>query len=285
MLSYQHGYHAGNAADVHKHLILIATIQRMQQKASAIHYFDTHAGKGLYDLRDAQAQKTGEYRHGVQLALEHREQLAKHPVWQHFFSELQRLNPYSRDQAISFYPGSPAWVASLSRPGDRHTVFELHPGEHEELTTHEQTGFVVYGDGLQGVVRMLPPKTPRLLTLIDPAYEDKSEYAAVADTLKNILQRCRHALVLVWYPLLPAGRHESMLEQLKSQLQQPILRSELHYKQAQGERGMYGSGMLIVNPPWKIDVEIEQIIQPLLPAFEPVYQHAATLQQSWLRTE
>ncbi|MCL4410701.1 MAG: 23S rRNA (adenine(2030)-N(6))-methyltransferase RlmJ [Gammaproteobacteria bacterium] len=286
MLSYQHGYHAGNAADVHKHLILLATILRMQQKSSAIHYFDTHAGKGMYDLRDAQAQKTGEYLHGVQLALNMRDELATQPQWQHYFSALAAVNQ-GDDNTLEFYPGSPALVADLTREQDRHTVFELHPQEHQLLTAQEpgQTGYVIYGDGLQGILQQLPPKTPRLLALIDPAYENKDEYAAVATTVSKIMQRCRHAVVLVWYPLLPAARHEELLQRLATELQQPILQSEFHYKAMSGERGMYGSGMLVINPPWQIEAEIEALLAPLLPAYTPIYGAPAQLQQTWLRTE
>ncbi|MCL5255378.1 MAG: 23S rRNA (adenine(2030)-N(6))-methyltransferase RlmJ [Gammaproteobacteria bacterium] len=288
MLSYQHGYHAGNAADVHKHLILLATILRMQQKSSAIHYFDTHAGKGVYDLRDAQAQKTGEYLQGVQLALNARDELAQQPQWQQFFVALDAVQKSVKTpNTLEFYPGSPALVAGLTRDQDRHTVFELHPNEHQLLSTQarEHTGYVVYGDGLKGVLQQLPPKTPRLLALIDPAYENKDEYAAVAATVTKIMQRCRHAVVLVWYPLLPAARHEELLQALATDLQQPILQSEFHYKAKSGERGMYGSGMLVVNPPWQIEAEIEQLLAPLLSAYEPIYGAPATLQQTWLRTE
>ncbi len=290
MLSYQHGYHAGNAADIHKHLTLIAVIQRLQAKESAIHYFDTHAGKGHYDLTDAQAQKTGEFTAGVARMVPLRDTLIPNSVWAEFFAALDSANAEetNRGQLINakqlrFYPGSPGWVSRLRRAQDRHTVFELHPAEHDVLSTYgeQQTGRVVYGDGLQGVLKLLPPKTPRLLVLIDPAYENKTEYDDVAAAAIKVLQRCRHAVVLIWYPLLPAAKHEALLEQIRTEVALPVLQSEFHYQANTGERGMYGAGMLIVNPPWQLENNIAELMQPILPE----YGEAAKLAQSWLVAE
>lgn len=290
MLSYQHGYHAGNAADVHKHLTLIAVMQRLQVKESAIHYFDTHAGKGHYDLTDAQAQKTGEFAVGVARMVPLRDKLVINPVWAEFFAALDSANAeqtnrgqLTKAEQLRFYLGSPGWVSRSRRAQDRHTVFELHPAEHDVLSGYgeQQTGRVVYGDGLQGVLKQLPPKTPRLLVLIDPAYENKTEYDDVAASAIKILQRCRHAVVLIWYPLLPAAKHETLLEQIKAEVRLPVLQSEFHYQANTGERGMYGAGMLIVNPPWQLDSTIEAFMQPILPE----YGDAAKLAQSWLVSE
>lgn len=296
MLSYQHGYHAGNPADVHKHLTLIGVLQRMQAKASAIHYFDTHAGKGHYDLQDAQAQKKAEYATGIAQVLPLREQLEAAPFWADYFAVIDTLqqeqtaNPWrsiSAPQELRYYPGSPAWVGHFARAQDRHTVFELHPTEHAELDARAQTskqqklGRVVHGDGLAGVVQQLPPKTPRLMVLIDPAYENKGEYRSVADTVALILQRCRHAVVLVWYPLLPAQKHQELLAAVQSEVTLPVLQSEFCYRPQTGEFGMYGAGMLVVNPPWQFEQQLAAAMQPLLPS----YGSAARFEQRWLVAE
>lgn len=263
MLSYQHGYHAGNAADIHKHLTLITVIQYLLNKPSPIHFFDTHAGKGLYDLADAQAQKKGEYKEGVMPALSHKVQLTT-PAWQYFFSVLEHF----QKDTLSHYPGSPLWVSSLKRSQDRHTVFELHPGEHSALAEqqlaqlpYQDLGVVVKGDGLKGVLKALPPKTPRLTVLIDPAYERIEEYSDVVATVQGIVKKCRHAVILVWYPLLPSAKHESLLEALHH-LQLPVLNSVWQYKAATEQWGMYGSGMLVVNPPWSLKTQLEDSLAP-----------------------
>lgn len=268
MLSYQHGYHAGNPADIHKHFTLWAVTRRLQQKPAAIHFFDTHAGRGWYDLHGPQAQKNGEFREGVERLLSHRDALEHSPIaelWQSFFGVLDAAHGHPvAAETLQFYPGSPAWVSALRREQDRHTVFELHPTELSELNAvgETRTGRVIYGDGLKGVVQQLPPQTPRLVILIDPAYENKEEYGAVAETVAKALKRCRHAVILVWYPLLPARRHEAMLADMQ-QGSIPCLRSEFVYKPEGAVRGMYGSGMLIFNPPWQLDSQLRQAFLPV----------------------
>ncbi|MCC5856059.1 MAG: 23S rRNA (adenine(2030)-N(6))-methyltransferase RlmJ [Idiomarina sp.] len=264
MLSYQHGYHAGNPADVHKHLVLLAVSQYLLKKDSGIHFFDTHAGKGHYDLTDAQALKKQEFVEGVQRVVAQRDEL-KGDAWDTFFATLDRLHDHDLNaDSLRFYPGSPKWIADLRRPQDRHTVFELHPGEHSVLEQlgEATTGHVIYGDGLAGVVKQLPPRTPRLLVLIDPPYEQLSEYEAVANTVVDIHKKCRHALVLLWYPLLPTDKHQRLLSQLQEEIAAPILQSEWRYKAREGEWGMYGSGMLIMNPPWQLDAQLTELMQP-----------------------
>nr|WP_228517756.1 23S rRNA (adenine(2030)-N(6))-methyltransferase RlmJ [Aliidiomarina indica] len=277
-MSYQHGYHAGNPADVHKHLTLLAVIRRMHEKSSAMHYFDTHAGRGWYDLSGPQAQKNGEFHDGIARILGARDALtatSQEQLWSAFFAVIDDAHQRPPSpQELRYYPGSPAWVASQRRETDRHTVYELHPTEHDELTQvdSKKTGFVVYGDGLQGVINHLPPKTPRLLVLIDPAYEVKDEYTQVCATVSRALKRCRHAVILVWYPLLPAARHDAMLSELQ-QLDTPCIRSEFIYKERTETRGMYGSGMLIFNPPWQLDTNLKEAFMPVQDLFEPPANH------------
>ena len=264
MLSYQHGYHAGNPADIHKHLTLVTVGGYLLKKAAGIHFFDTHAGKGLYSLQDSQAQKRQEYVEGVQQLIGLRDQLPSE--WHFFFDSLDTLHGGKvTPENLQYYPGSPHWVSALRRAQDKHTVFELHPGEHEQLAelNSDHTGYVVYGDGLKGVVSMLPPRIPRMLVLIDPAYEMANEYADVANTVAVIMQKCRHAVVLVWYPLLAAEKHISMCEDIIRNTDAPVLQSEWIYKERPEGWGMYGSGMLVVNPPWVLQVQLTDALQPL----------------------
>ncbi len=275
MLSYQHGYHAGNPADIHKHLTLIAVSQYLLKKEAGIHFFDTHAGKGLYNLRDEQAQKRQEYVTGVSETIAHRQSLTAE-AWQHYFAELDLLhNGAVSTKSLAQYPGSPHWMSSLRRSHDRHTVFELHPGEHEALASlnKDHTGFVVKGDGLSGVVRMLPPKTPRLLALIDPAYELPQEYIDVTTTVQSILKKSRHAVILVWYPLLPADKHLGLCESITKQVDAAVLQSEWVHKERTVDWGMYGSGVLIINPPWQLDQQLAEIFQPFAKALGKPTEH------------
>lgn len=267
MLSYQHGYHAGNPADIHKHYVVLAVASYLMKKPAAIHLFDTHGGKGLYNLQDAQAQKKQEYLEGVAKAVEYKA-LLQDDIWEQFFATLNDANNGSSE--LSYYPGSPFFMGKLSREGDRHTVFELHPREHESLAEKADLnlGKVVFGDGLKGFLKALPPQTPRVMALIDPAYERAEEYTDVAETVLKALRKCRHAVILVWYPLIPKNKHAALLASLKANVETPIWQSEWHYqaRSSDNEFGMYGSGMLIVNPPWQINEQVALGFKPWLEA-------------------
>lgn len=275
MLSYQHGYHAGNPADVHKHLTLIVVSEYLLKKPAGIHFYDTHAGKGLYSLQDSQAQKRQEYIEGVQQLLSLRAKLPS-DAWSFFFAQLDALHGGKvTPENLQFYLGSPHWVSALRRSQDQHTVFELHPGEHQQLAelSPDHTGYVVHGDGLSGVVNMLPPRLPRLQVLIDPAYELASEYTDVASTVEAIIRKCRHAVVLVWYPLLAAEKHKELCERIIPSLDAPILQSEWVYKKRPEGWGMYGSGMLVVNPPWVLEQQLTAALQPLADLLDEPVEH------------
>ncbi|SHE72193.1 23S rRNA (adenine2030-N6)-methyltransferase [Modicisalibacter ilicicola DSM 19980] len=261
MLAYQHAYHAGNFADVHKHLVLFAVQRNLLRKESQITYIDTHAGRGYYPLQGIETQKLKEYQTGVL------------PLWQAFppstfqqggtlvdewVGELRRAQGGDGSR-LTHYPGSPWWLASMLRPQDRLTLFELHPGEHRHLDaqTLPSRARRLHEDGLKGLRRLLPVATPRLCVLIDPSYERKEEYAEVAETLEFVARKARHAVVLVWYPLLPAGRHQNLLDAVRQAGLRKLWRSELRMHAPDGEHGMYGSGMLLFNPPWGLDRQIE----------------------------
>ncbi|QTP56910.1 23S rRNA (adenine(2030)-N(6))-methyltransferase RlmJ [Billgrantia sulfidoxydans] len=253
MLSYQHAYHAGNFADLHKHLVLHAVVDHLLRKASPITFVDTHSGRGVYPLDAPETQRLGEYRHGVLPLWRERGRLADEPLlasWLDAVTDLQHGGP-----RLEVYPGSPWWLARRLRHGDRLWLYELHPGEHDHLAQQPLPANArrIHGDGLAGLVQALPVPTPRLCVLIDPSFERKEEYAEVAGTLLAAMRKARHGVVLVWYPLLPAGRHLELLERLRDGGLRKIWRSELTLRPPGGEHGMYGSGMLVVNPPWGLD--------------------------------
>ncbi|TVU92446.1 23S rRNA (adenine(2030)-N(6))-methyltransferase RlmJ [Vreelandella titanicae] len=265
MLSYQHAYHAGNFADVHKHLTLYAVIDYLLRKKTAITYVDTHAGRGLYPLNAQETQRLQEYRQGVW------------PLWQAHtgFSDgllsgwqavLTSAQPTA--ETLTHYPGSPWWLSHSLREQDHLRLFELHPGEHEQLSGQGLSPQAqrVFGDGLMGLMGMLPVTSPRLCVLIDPSYERKVEYQEVAETVAYTLEKARHGVVLIWYPLLPAGHHHTLLTSLKESGIRKIWRSELLLREP-GEQahGMFGSGMLVVNPPWGLDQRLATAMAEICP--------------------
>ncbi len=258
MLSYLHAFHAGNFADVQKHAGLYLCLTMMQAKASPIACFDTHAGSADYDLAGERARKTAEADTGIQAVWRRRGQLGA-PDWAGFLAILERLN--GDGPGLQRYPGSPAWMQALARPEDTVTAFELHSTEGAQLTRWaESRGVRVrQEDGLQGLLRALPPAQPRLCVLIDPSYEIRSDYQAVAQTLIKAWQRCRHGVFLVWYPILPDRPHEGLLSALAASPVRKTLRSELMLAEPP-PRGMQGSGLLVVNPPWGFDTRLEAML-------------------------
>lgn len=258
MLSYLHAFHAGNFADVQKHSALTLAVSMMQVKSSGIAFMDTHAGSAMYDLESERARKTAEADRGVQRVWAARERLQSRD-WQAFLDLLVAHN--GERGALRYYPGSPAWFRQFLRPDDTLTAFELHPSEGEQLENwaSEQRVRVVRSDGLSGLVKQLPPRQPRLLVLIDPSYEIKSDYANVATTLATAWRKCRHGVYLVWYPILTSGLEQVLIESIRQSGLRKVLRSEV-YLQHPPERGMVGSGMLVVNPPWGFDERLAAML-------------------------
>ncbi len=261
MLSYLHAFHAGNFADVQKHAALTLALTMMQAKKSPIACFDTHAGSALYDLTGERARKTAEADTGIQRLWQHRESL-KSADWHPMLEVLASYNTGAH--SLTRYPGSPAWLASFCREGDSVTAFELHPSEGEQLGAWaRQHGVrVQHQDGLNGLLQKLPPAQPRLLTLIDPSYEIKTDYEAVASTLIKAWEKCRHGVYLVWYPILTSGLERRLLETLAAGPVRKVLRCEIMLAQPPG-RGMVGSGMLVVNPPWGLDLRLATMMDEL----------------------
>lgn len=259
MLSYLHAFHAGNFADVHKHAALTLAVRMMQAKASAIACFDTHAGSASYDLTGERALKTGEAAGGIQKIWPLRSKLHSDD-WRAVLDEL--ATGAGNDEQLRSYPGSPRWFHRYLREQDTLSAFELHPAEGETLTRwaagHPRVN-VFHEDGLQGLIRHLPPRQPRLLVLTDPSYEIKSDYEEVAHTLARAWQKCRHGVYLIWYPVLAGLPHKRLINAISESPVRKVLCSEVALKRAP-QRGMSGSGMLVVNPPWGFDTRLAEMM-------------------------
>lgn len=254
MLSYLHGYHAGNFADLHKHHLLVCLLAALNRKEKPWSYLETHSGKAHYCLNSEQSEKTAEYREGIARLWA---QQGMPDSVARYLEQVRAVNP---EETLAFYPGSPALAAGMAREADRLHLMELHPGEVQQLKQafSGRTDVAVHHrDGYEGVLALLPPKPNRGLVLIDPSYEVKSEYDQVAAFLPKALKRWPNGCFAIWYPLLPAGRWKMMLESIRRSGIRNILRSELWVRNA-SDQGMYGSGMLIINPPWPLADTLQQ---------------------------
>lgn len=238
MLSYQHGYHAGGPADIHKLLALAAMLVLLSRKARPITYMESHAGRGVYDLTGEQATKTGEWEAGFGQM-----ERSAHPFW-------TALDAIRAQHGATAYPGSPAIARALLRPQDRLCLMELHPAEHDALkSTLAGEGVEIHRrDGFEGLLALSPPKPRRGLVLVDPSYERKEEYAETAAFARALLRKWPEAVVMIWYPLLPAARHQALLEGIASLAP---LRNEIAFPPHRDRStGMHGSALAILNAPF-----------------------------------
>jgi len=251
MLSYQHIYHAGNLADVHKHGLLAQALAYMVQKDKPLSYIETHAGRGLYRLDAVEALKTGEAAQGIaRLAAGF---AADHPY-------RQRLAEVRSRYGDAAYPGSPLLAALSLREGDTIHLAELHPQEFRALeAVLRPWGAHLYRqDGLALAQAICPPTPRRGLMLIDPSYEVKDDYAAIPKVIGAINRKWNVGVICLWYPILAAEPHEPMLAALVHAFP-GALRHELRFAPVRGGHGLVGSGMFVVNPPYGLAAEAQAV--------------------------
>jgi 23S rRNA (adenine2030-N6)-methyltransferase len=252
MLSYQHLYHAGNNADCHKHGILCLLLARLKEKETPFSFTDTHSGRGLYDLTCFEAAKTNEFSDGIA-------RIWNLDNWPASLAPYQKIiHDMNKKGGLHYYPGSPAIAAKLSRAQDRLSLYEFHPQELEALQENmgdEKRAQCHFTNGWEALNHPAPPEN-RGMVLIDPSYELKEDYELMAERLVNALKKWRNGMFVVWYPLLSSGAHHRMIEKIQESGIRKVMVSEIIFNDPDTKKGMYGSGMLIVNPPWQIEEQI-----------------------------
>lgn len=249
MLSYRHGFHAGMHADVLKHVVLVHLLRYLTQKDKPLWFIDTHAGAAAYALDEGYATKNAEYESGIG-RLWTRDDLPQ-PLFD-YVAQVRALNP---DGALRRYPGSPQLAAQLLRKQDRLRLFELHSTESKLLQRYFHAAaprvLVQPGDGFAGLQSVLPPPSRRALVLIDPSYEDKSDYRRVLTNLRDAQKRFAAGVYAVWYPQVQRRESTQFPVQLKQLQEKDWLHVTLTVKKpVAGGYGLHGSGMFILNPPW-----------------------------------
>lgn len=257
MLSYRHAFHAGNHADVIKHLTLILTLDYYTQKDKPFTYIDTHAGSGVYQLYNQQAQHTREFESGIQTLWQ-----APSPpaAVQRYIDLVRYLNP---TPTLQHYPGSPWLAAQCLRPTDSLRLFELHPNDYKTLAqffTNNKRVQVRQQDGLEGLIAQLPPVTRRAVILIDPSYELKTDYAAVISTLTKAHKRFATGTYLLWYPVISRQRVKQMEKALQQTGIPNTVQIEFCPSADKEGLGMTGSGLFVINPPWQLEQQTREIL-------------------------
>ena len=288
MLSYQHIFHAGNHADLLKHSVLIQVLESLNKKEKPYTFFDTHAASGLYDLKDNRSLKTGEATKGiVQFA-------DKADMPQAFAGYMTFVQKYLKD---SLYPGSPEIERSFMRKQDTLILSELHPQEIENLRNNmKKTGDlqpdiqIHNRNGWEMLKALTPPATKRGAALIDPSYEEASDYTMAADTICAVHKKWSNGIIMLWYPLLAHRQSEieGMINQITSEARiqnanieiadlrlqvfdknehKEVSLEEFRASEGKNPPRLYGSGMLVLNAPWMLKENTQETIDYIKNAF------------------
>lgn len=248
MLSYQHAYHAGNAADVHKHGLLAFILDYMMRKDKPLTYIETHSGRGLYDLQSTEAQKTNEAAFGI-LRLQSQNTLpANHPY-------TKIINNLQAAAKKTSYPGSPMIAAMMKRNEDVIHLAEKHPKEFAALqqAMHGYDAHLYHTDGYKCALGLVPPTPRRGMMMIDPSYEIKQDYSDIPAFIDTIHRKWEVGVIALWYPVLEGNMHRQMIDTLIAKGYPKMFRHEITFPKAQESHRMRGSGMFVINAPFGID--------------------------------
>ncbi len=261
MLGYRHAFHAGNFADVFKHVLLLQLIRALQRKDTPFCLLDTHAGAGRYDLHATAAQKNREFASGIGRLWD---QTGLSTELAGYVAQVRALNPSG---ALRYYPGSPRLARAVLRPVDRLVLTELHSTDHALLKAEfagDRQVAVHHTEGYAALKAFLPPPERRGLVFIDPAFERKGEFDRLVEAVQCIHRRWTSGIIALWYPILdraPSLRLQQTLQALKIPA---ILCVELGLYPYDALHGLHGNGMIIINPPWQLDKILAQILPELL---------------------
>ena len=262
-MNYRHVFHAGNFADVTKHLILTRILVYLRRKPAAFRVIDTHAGVGLYDLEGDDAGRTGEWADGIGRLVERG---LPEPAAELAAPYLEAVRAFNPDGGLRFYPGSPLIARHLLRAQDRLFALELHPEDAEALKENFAGDIqtrVTRLDGWAALGTHLPPKEKRGLVLVDPPFEDRNEFSHLVSGLQKAHARWPGGLYALWYPLKEPERTDRFVAGLKATNIPKILRIELTLRAPSTPPRLHGTGMIVVNPPYVLEEEMKILLPPL----------------------
>jgi len=274
MLSYLHGFHAGNTADVLKHSLLIFCLDYLKKKEKPLLCVDTHAGAGFFDLSETSSTPNREWENGLGRL---QKAIGEPPA---MISAYVKFCSVRQQGSLNLYPGSPVIMAEMLGKGDRLVCFELHPREAqalkvsmEELRSEEKPGIEVRrDDGPAGLKSLLPPPSRRGLILVDPSWEEQSEYENIPRSVQSGLKRFPEGTFIIWYPLLALPKEKTLASpplpdilfglSTGKRCRVELCTAAMTQGSPPGDspRGMYGSGLVIFNPPWLLQPALEEAL-------------------------
>jgi 23S rRNA (adenine2030-N6)-methyltransferase len=282
-MNYQHAFHAGNFADVHKHVVLTRILEHLRAKPAAFRVIDTHAGAGCYDLSGAEAERSGEWQGGIKRLLDApRQELgAARALLEPYLAIIAALNP---DGSLRSYPGSPLIAKALMRQQDRLIACELEPRAAALLKASlrgDPRAKVLALDGWMALNANVPPKERRGLVLLDPPYEETDEFARVPGALADAHRKWATGIYMLWYPIKERGAPDALAGRLRQSGLPKMLRCEITLGPPRAGIGLVGSGLIVINPPHTL----EQDLRILLPALAQLFSKSAGSRLDWLSKE
>ncbi len=267
-MNYRHAYHAGNFADVLKHVILARVIAYMALKPQPFRLIDTHAGAGRYDLNGLEAGKTGEWRDGIARLVSALRPAEISELLQPYLDAVAAVNSGTE---LAFYPGSPLIARQLMRAGDQLVANELHAEDFELLKAelHRAPDTKVLNlDAWLAVKALLPPKERRGIILIDPPFEKTDEFSRLTEAMDESLKRFETGVFLIWYPLKDVSAAARLREHVRSAAGGRILDVRLRICAPEPGLGLTETGVLVVNPPFTLATELERLLPYLTGVLE-----------------
>lgn len=279
MLSYRHSFHAGNHADIIKHSTLCLILEALNQKEKPYFYGDTHAGAGCYSLASEHAKATGEYLGGISKLWQAKD------IPESLAAFMKVVSQYNRD-SLRFYPGSPLFAKALMREHDKLTLNEIHPSDAPLLKREfkqDRRAHIEAIDGYHFCKDRLPPTPRRGLVLMDPSYELRDEYSRLFKSVEDGLKRWETGIFALWYPVVDRQQIDQLERKIARQVKRPTLQVELAVAADSEGYGMTASGMIVINPPWRLFEQLADLLPWLASTLEA--DESANQRLHWLVKE
>lgn len=281
-MNYQHAFHAGSFADVHKHVVLVRLLEHLRGKPAAFRVIDSHAGAGRYDLAGREATRSGEWHDGIERVLAAPPQSEDAAaLLKPYLDIVAALNP---DGKLRFYPGSPFIAEGRLRRGDRLIACEFEPRAAALLKTalHGDPRVKVLAlDGWIAVRANVPPKERRGLVLIDPPYEDAADFTRLSGALEEAHRKWPTGIYMLWYPIKDRDAPDALARRLRRLAVKKVLRCEITLGAPRADAGLIGSGLIVVNPPFPLQQELRILLPGLCGLLPPGAAHRL----DWLARE
>lgn len=267
-MNYRHAFHAGNFADVVKHIALARILTYLHEKPAAFRVIDTHAGAGLYDLTGEEAERGGEWRTGIARLMQAR---LSDPVMALVAPYLDIVRAFNPQRDLTAYPGSPLVARALLRPQDSLVACELEPKARKQLISalrRDTQARVVDLDGWTALTAFVPPKERRGLVLIDPPFESRDEFQRLADGFAAAYAKWPNGIYMLWYPVKERRATDTLADRVTEVANvgggdAKCLRVEFSAAPQTPQSGLVSAGLLIVNPPWTLAAELKAILHEL----------------------